>query len=187
MMIFTTPAFWIVVVCAVCFTAWVRFSAGRDWDDSIFIGTVIGGFVPTMVITFLCAITEPSVPDDAVYQDIPSETKQIYSLRNDKDIHGEYSSSFFIGSGYIDEERVYVTYVQEDMGIIQKTLKADITYLKEDLPAEAKQGVLTRKGMLEEEIAFHTWLTGRSGVHWRKCRWILHVPKGTIVQKFEVK
>lgn len=85
-------------ICATISMSFVAIGAGvLLW---ISIGTIIGYFMPKVDI---------------------KETKELYALQNNNQIN----SSFFLGSGHIDEEMHYVYIVKEDKGKQMQTLEID--------------------------------------------------------------
>ena len=109
-------------------------------------------------------------------------TKSIYSL---KDAGTTYKGSFILGSGSIDSQEYYTAYVYTDDGFYKDKFEQDMTYIKETnsvTPKVEKYIEVTTMNWLEG------WLVGKyiqNGCCYTK--YILHVPKGTIIKKFRLE
>ena len=103
----------------------------------------------------------------------------IYSLKNDSEISG----SFILGSGSIDESEVYLYFYKTKEGYVRGEKLVSDTYIKEVEGEPAAlyciyQYTRSRFGFFNKD--YYKNKTMHNG------KYVLRVPKGTIVQEFKV-
>lgn len=109
-------------------------------------------------------------------------TKSIYSL---KDAGTTYEGSFVLGNGSINSQDYYAAYVHTADGFYKEKFEQDMTYIKETNSVTPKV-----EKYIEVTTAnwFEGWLLGKhilNGCCYTK--YILYVPRDTIIKKFRLE
>jgi hypothetical protein len=113
------------------------------------------------------------------------KTFDIISIKIDSNISG----SFFLGSGYIDEEEYYFTFIKDGDNYIRYKTRTDYSMIKEEnIKPKLIYQVYSSRAM---DPSWGTSTLRRYG-YTGGCRfggyprWIYIVPVGTIIQKYEI-
>jgi hypothetical protein len=170
-------AMWIMVTGAVIFSILAYWAERKIWP---IIGGACIGFVVSGIITLLLLLVASGNPDSE--EQVVWRTEYIYSL---KDANSGLQGDFILGTGSISSTWYYQAYVYTDDGYHKEKFEQSRSYIKEDAhtkPTVEKFIIRTHRNW------FMTWLTGNptsDAGHYNK--YILHVPKGTIIREFRLE
>lgn len=166
-MIFVIYFVLVVLLGILCVKAEQEFSFGLN---VIFPMCVCG------VIMFACVVIDEASLGVKVYNDSP--VVEILTLRNDTKLSG----GFILGIG---QDNTYVTYIETEKGIQQKTIYSNNTFIKEDLPEDSKVGkwITTYK---RKTAPLQNFMIGYTGVKYVDHHTLI-VPKGTLFRDFNIK
>lgn len=168
---------WVLLVVAV-FTFNVDYYYNRKLVGAT--GTTAWVLVLASIILLIIAGLSSGFPKDVTTK--LWRTDNIHSL---KDAGTNYQGSFVLGSGTIKSEAYYTAYVHTDDGFHKEKFRQEMTYIKEVdgvTPIVEKYVEVTTANWLEG------WLIGKTtknGCCYTK--YILHVPKDTIIKKFRLE
>ena len=167
---------WTVIVVAV-----IAFNVDYYYNRKIgsATGTAFIVLVISAIVLVLILAMASNFPKDVTTK--LWHTTNIHSL---KDAGTTYKGSFVLGSGSIDSQMHYTAYAQTDDGFYKEKFEQAITYIKEGdgvTPRVEKYIEVTTMNWVEG------WLLGRytqNGCCYTK--YILYVPRGTIIKKFSL-
>lgn len=121
--------------------------------------------------------------DNLQTEQVVIDKHKIISLNHEKSQEGKYSSTFFIGSGYVREEHYYVYYKQHNNGDIQfEKVLADRVFLNQN----SKEPQVVEYGKRYINVDNNRWLSNFEKKEIRKDRTVIYIPKGTIKENFKI-
>lgn len=168
---------WVLLVVFVIAFNWNYYYSRKILDATL--TTLFSLVTATVVIAIVCGVAS-NYPKDVTSK--LWRTTNIYSL---KDAGTTYKGSFVLGSGSIDNTAYYTVYVQTADGFYKEKFKQGITYIKEVegvTPTVEKYVTVTTLNKVEG------WLLGKqiqNGCCYTK--YILYVPRGTIIKRFRLE
>lgn len=111
-----------------------------------------------------------------------TETKNLVSVRNDKDING----SFVFGSGSIRTSNYYVGYTDTDKGIKQVKFDAENTYIREFTPGSEKARAEYKYNETKKNWFYKYFVLIKIPIQ-ELDEAILNVPSGTVVYQMRIE
>lgn len=170
-------ALWIMLTGFVCIFILGYYSERKFWTaiGGGCLGAVLGGVAALILLAF--ADVSPEKVVEKVWR-----TEYIYSL---KDAGVDYSGDFVLGTGSISSTWYYAAFVNTDDGYHKETFDQKMTYIKEIAYGKPK---VEKYLAVEHRNWLMTWLTGNK-IDNACCyhKYILHVPKGTIIKEFRLE
>lgn len=112
-----------------------------------------------------------------------TETKELVSVRNDKDITG----SFIFGSGSFESSNYYVGYTNTDKGIKQVKFDADNTYIREFIPGTEKARAEYNYCIIKKNWFYKYFVLLKLKNNIGLSEVILNVPSGTVVYQMRIE
>lgn len=146
-----------------------------DFDIlSAFLGLVIGAVVGA----FVCFLLALFLGSFAPTENVKTQTLDIVSIHTSDSIHG----SFFLGSGTINGQTYYSYYAKtSDAGFQHGKVNADYTVVYEDM-TEQKGRIEVYERRVDASWWLRNWVLVEPHYTYRA-----HIPKGSILQNFELK
>lgn len=144
-----------------------------DFSEKLTLSTM------TLFLSFLgsiCVLGIASVISSSyaeIEYNIASDTK-IVALKDNQNANG----SFYIGSGYVDEDLYYYYAIETEFGYKTEKIRADNAYIKYtdgDAHIEKHEGTFANESL-------NLWV----GVCICNDRYIIYCPEGTITNEFDV-